>query len=145
MPNVSESVIINAPIEKVFEYVTDPANGEKFIPGIISQTNITPKKSKVGQTWDWHVNLIGAELHGKGEVTALEPLIKWTVRIWGDAESLRNYHFERAGDKETKLTIEIEHTIMKGASAQLAQMVVDGIHKINVQQSLKKLKEILEK
>ncbi|TAN57302.1 hypothetical protein EPN15_04605 [Patescibacteria group bacterium] len=143
MANITESIIINAPIEKVFGYVTDPANGSKFVPGIIEQTNISPKTAKVGQKWDWHVNLIGVELHGKGEVMELEPLKKWVVKTCGDADSFRTYCFEPSGDG-TKLTIIVESTVLKGALAALAAVVVDGIHQVNLKQSLAKLKEILE-
>ena len=143
MAKLSESIIINAPIEKVFAYVTDPANGKKFIPGIIEQTNILPKTAKVGQKWDWHVNLIGAEFRGKAEVVELEPLKKWVIKTWGDADSFRTYIFEPS-DGGTKLTIEVERTTLKGALAMLASVVVDGIHQVNLKQSLAKLKQILE-
>ena len=143
MATITESIIINAPIEKVFEYVVDPANGAKFVPGIIEQTNISPKTAKVGQKWDWHVNLIGAEFRGHAEVMELEPLKKWAVKTWGDADSFRTYTFESSGES-TKLTIEVEHTVIKGALATLASVVVDGIHQVNLKQSLAKLKEILE-
>ncbi len=143
MANITESIIINAPIEKVFGYVTDPANGAKFVPGIIEQTNISPKTAKVGQKWDWHVNLIGVEFRGKAEVTELEPLKKWAVKTYGEADSFRTYCFEPSGDG-TKLTIIVENTVIKGALAALASAVIDGIHQINLKQSLAKLKEILE-
>lgn len=143
MPQISESIIINAPVEKVWEFVTNPANGPKFVPGIISQNNIIPKSTKVGQKWDWHVNLIGAEFRGQAEAMELEPLKKWAVKTWGDAESFRTYAFESSGE-DTKLTIEVERTAIKSTLAQLAAVIIEGIHRINIQQSLKKLKEILE-
>lgn len=143
MAQISESVIINAPIEKVFEYVTDPANGAKFVPGVIEQTDISPKTPRVGQKWDWYVNLIGAEFRGHAEVMELEPLKKWAVKTWGNADSFRTYAFEPSGEG-TKLTIEVEHTAIKGALAALASIVIDGIHQVNLKQSLAKLKQIME-
>src|SRR3989344_805776 len=98
MANITESIIINAAIEKVFAYVTDPANGAKFVPGIIEQTNISPKSPSIGQKWDWRVNLIGAEFRGKAEVMELELLKKWAVKTWGDADSFSTYTFESSGE-----------------------------------------------
>lgn len=143
MPQISESIIINAPVEKVWEFVTDPANGQKFIPGIIEQINISPKSTKVGQKWDWHANLVGVEFRGKSEATEMDYLKKWAVKTWGDADSFRTYVFESSGEG-TKLTIEVERTAIKSTLAQLAAVIIEGIHRINIQQSLKKLKEILE-
>ena len=81
MAQISESIIINAPIEKVWEYVVDPANGAKFVPGIIEQTNISPKSPCKGQKWNWHVNLIGVELRGQAEVMEMESLKNGLSRL----------------------------------------------------------------
>jgi len=34
------------------------------------------------------------------------------------------------------LTIEVEHTVVKGALAALASVVIDGIHQVNLKQIL---------
>ena len=69
MEKALSEIVINKPINEVFEYMASPHNGPAFTPNLNENTNIFPEKESVGQKFDWRFNMAGVDLRGKAEVT----------------------------------------------------------------------------
>ena len=67
MANIQRSVSIKAPIEKVFNYISDPTNRVEWIPDVTSIRNISGEGK--GQKWDYTYKMHGIPIKGKVEVT----------------------------------------------------------------------------
>ena len=67
MASITRSISINAPLEKVFSYITNPVNRVDWIPDVTSIHNIIGQGK--GQKWDYTLKLHGLPIKGKVEVT----------------------------------------------------------------------------
>ncbi|HLC99545.1 hypothetical protein A2841_00045 [Candidatus Kaiserbacteria bacterium RIFCSPHIGHO2_01_FULL_48_10] len=142
-PDIEQSVIINAPVERVFEFITNPKNRPKFLPDSLPPTNISSKAAKVGQTWDWHNGVMKMSLKGKAEVVGLEPLRRYTVKHSGDADVVQSFLFEAAGDK-TKLTYSAPFAVGHHSLEKLNASILHGIHQIFARRALENVQKFFE-
>ena len=144
MAKVSASVVINKPIQEVFEYTASPVNGPAFIPNLNENTNIQPEQIGLGQTFDWRFNLAGVDLKGKAEVAEYDPPHKSTIKTTGDSNTTWVYTFQEENGG-TKVTAEVEYEIVESALQKVAnRMVVDKLNQRTAEQMLQNLKTILE-
>ncbi len=143
MAKAKSTIIINKPIEEVFEYAASPRNGPAFIPNLNENTNIFPEKDGKGQKFDWRFNMAGIDLRGKAEVTEYDPPNHVIISSTGDSDSIWTYTFSKEGDG-TKVSIEIEYEFSKNALQRLADnAVVDKIAQKTTEQMLDNLEIIL--
>ena len=108
MARVEGSIIINAPVEKVFAYLDDPANGLDFIPGITDIRDVTGLG--VGQKWGWTYKMMGLSLKGEAEVTEYIRDKRCVVKTTGGILSTWTLTFKvKAGG--TSMRLAVEYTI----------------------------------
>ena len=104
MKNVTQTIIINKPIEEVFTFTINPQNTPKWIDGIaIEETNEWPVKlgtiyRNQNKNGDW----------SEFEVTLFEPNKMFTMRK-NDGGEVR-YSFKALGEDKTELTYFYEWT-----------------------------------
>lgn len=144
MAKVSASLVINKPVQEVFDYAASPVNGPAFIPNLNENSNITPEKTGVGQTFDWRFTLAGVDLRGKAEVTEYDAPHKVTIKTTGDSNTDWVYSFEES-DGGTKVTVEVNYEIEESALKKVAnRMIIDKLNQRSAEQMLDNLKTILE-
>jgi len=108
MAKVERSFKINAPVEKVFSYVTDPRNELEYIPSITDIRDITGQG--VGQRFGWTYKMMGIPLKGKDEVTEYVPNQRYVQKSTGGIVSTWTWTFQpEAGG--TRLSLVVEYTI----------------------------------
>jgi len=108
MTKVERSFKINAPVEKVFSYVTDPRNELEYIPSITDIRDITGQG--VGQRFGWTYKMLGIPLKGKDEVTEYVPNQRYVQKSTGGIVSTWTWTFQpEAGG--TRLSLVVEYTI----------------------------------
>jgi uncharacterized protein YndB with AHSA1/START domain len=66
MAKLERSIMINAPIDKVFSYLTKPENRTEWLPGAIDVRNVTGQG--LGQRWGYIYKIAGRHLKGEIEV-----------------------------------------------------------------------------
>lgn len=110
MANVSMQVVINQPVEKVFEYVTNVANHLTWHENLL-EAHITPEGPLgVGSTYHYVTSVMGNRIPSQMQISAWEENRVWGITTTGvpnPAQTL--YTFDGAGDSTT-LTIEMELT-----------------------------------
>lgn len=149
MSKVQSSVIIDKPIEEVFDYAASPHNGPAFIPNLNENANINPAKvdgrnSGIGQTFDWRFNMAGVDLRGKAEVTEYNRPNRVKIVSTGDSDSSWTYTFEEEGSG-TKVNIALDYEFSENALKRLAnKVVVDKLAQKTCEQMADNLKLILE-
>ena len=143
MEKASSDIVINKPVNEVFEYAASPHNGPAFIPNLNENTNIYPEKESVGQKFDWRFNVAGADLRGKAEVTEFTPPTKVVISSNGDIDSKWIYTFAEV-DGGTKVTIEIDYEVSESALQRITnKMVIHKLAQKTTEQMLDNLKVIL--
>ena len=142
MAKAKASIVINQPIEEVFDYTCSVANGPAFIPNLNENTEI--QGEGVGQTYHWRFNMAGVDLMGNGEVTVFDRPHREEMKITGDTTANWVFSFEEENGG-TKATVEVDYDIVESSLQKLAnRMVVDKFNQKTAEQMLDNLKTILE-
>jgi coenzyme Q-binding protein COQ10 len=105
MAKLERSIIINAPVDKVFSYLTEPENRTEWLPGTTDVRNVTGHG--LGQQWGYTYKIAGRYLKGKIEVTDYITNQRYAHKSTGGVVSTWTYTFNtEAGG--TKLVLEVE-------------------------------------
>ena len=145
MASAKALIVIRKPVSEVFEYTASAENGPAFIPNLNENTNITPEKAGVDQTFDWRFNMAGADLRGKAEGVAFDVDKKVTLRLTGDVNATWDYTFEDLGDGTTRITTEILYEIEPTVLQKVVNAaLLDRINQNTIEQMFDNLKLILE-
>lgn len=144
-----KSIEINAPIEEVFSYTTDPKNLHMLMPNMRVVSNISPPTPSLGQHWDWEYKWFVTTLRGKSRVVEFVPTGRYVVQSEKDgAEGSPDLWIYTLSKKDmgTRVALQVEYTISKSSIVTKVMNWVFIERKINgeVQNSLEKLKTIME-
>ena len=82
MPKFEREVEIDAPVEKVWEVLTDPKHWQQWFPGVDNAVNATSIKE--GASFEW----TSADQSGKGTIVKMEPLkyLEITTQVGNDKD-----------------------------------------------------------
>ncbi len=141
MPTIANSVHIEAPVDKVFAYVTDPMNATEWFVGMMGVNDVTGKG--VGKHYHWKYKMIGVPLHGEGTITEYVPNERMVVESKGGVTSKITYTFASdAGG--TTLNAETQYTIPVPVLGKLAEKLVLQRNRRESEMSMQNIKERME-
>ena len=141
MATINNSTHINAPVEKVFAYVTEPMNAPEFIVSLSEVTDVTG--SGVGQHWNWKYKMIGIPLHGESTVTEQVPNEREVLKGKGGITSTFTWTFA-PDEGGTKLDWEVDYTIPVPVLGKLAEKLVLKRNEREMAMNLQNIKEQME-
>jgi len=101
-------LLINAPIDKVFAFLTTPQNIPLVLPGLIDNTNIPELPLKAGSSFDYRYQMFGVVTEGKTTVDAIEGPHTYNFSTSGGNMS---HWYEKLSDEggQTRVTVDIEY------------------------------------
>jgi carbon monoxide dehydrogenase subunit G len=141
MAKVERTTTINAPIEKVFAYVTDPTNELEFVPGITDVRNV--KGEGVGQTADWTYKMLGIPLSGKSEVLEYKPNERYVTKSSGGVVSTWTWTF-KSEVGSTQVNVVVDYTIPISVLGEVGERLVLRQTERETNLSMATLKDRLE-
>ena len=121
MAKLTKSITINAPVEKVFGYVSDSTNLPEIWPSLVEMKDV--KHLPDGRTTDhWTYKMAG--MHLKGTTTTEYVENKSVIsKTEGGVKSTQIWTFEPE-DGGTKATFEVEYTVPIPVLGRLAEVIV---------------------
>ncbi len=135
---------INAPVSRVFEYVTDPENWTHYVTSLVDVRNISSGALKAGTRYDWTYRMFGINLNGTGRIVEFEKERRFVLEMEGAFPIRETFTFQ--GDEEsTELSFEIRYDVPGKVLGAVANKLV--IEKLNVTEAvavLHKVKDICE-
>lgn len=91
MAKVRRIITVNAPVEKVFAYITNPANELEWFTGICDIRGITG--NGVGQRYEFTYRMAGLPLEGESEVVEYIPNRRYVMQSRGGISSTWTWTF----------------------------------------------------
>jgi uncharacterized protein YndB with AHSA1/START domain len=141
MSTIANSININAPVEKVFAYVSDPMTAPEWFVGMTEVNDVTG--SGAGQHYHWKYKMVGVPLHGEGTITEYVPNERVVVQTKGGITSTFAYTFT-SHEGGTKLDVETEYTIPVPVLGKLAEKLVLKRNQRESEMGMENVKERLE-
>jgi uncharacterized protein YndB with AHSA1/START domain len=142
MVTVETSVLIDQPIDKVFEYVTTPENDHEWYIGIESKkTSESP--TGVGSTSESQIRFLGVHMTVGWEVTEYESPTKIGVKTSkGPVKVTAMETFEPMGESQTKVGVHGEADV--SGVFHLAEPIVERMAQRQWEASFENLKDVME-
>lgn len=106
MATISRTIVINAPLEKVFQFVVSPDNWTKYVTSLVDVRDVSSANVEKGTTFAWKYRMLGMDFGGKGTVTENVTNEKFGMKMEGGFPITENYGFKKANGG-TALTVEV--------------------------------------
>ena len=126
MVEINREVIIDAPLERIFAYVSKPGNLPEIWPSLILIKNerLLPNG---GYSFQWEYKMFGVYLKGTGECTDIVPNQWFTIKIKGNLESIITWTF-RPKESQTRVTFTIGYQLPLPVLNRIGKMIIENIN-----------------
>lgn len=130
MMAIDREVLIEAPIELIFDYVSDPRNLPEFWSSLIKIKDVECLPNS-GYSARWLYKMAGMYFSGTAEYSKISPNSFFVIKTKGDIKSTITWTF-RSRENITRVTLTIEYKIPIPLLGKLAEAI---ILKINAQEA----------
>lgn len=142
MAKIERSILINAPVEKVFEYHSDPRNSPEYWPSFIEVKDIEELPDG-GAKYSWVYKMAGIRLTGSTSTIEFEENKLLSVKSEGGIDSTFTYTYEPEGDG-TRLGLAVEYIVPVPVLGKLAESFILKMNEREADTVMENLKGILE-
>lgn len=142
MATFKDSIFINAPVERVFEYHTDPKNNPEYWPSfeVVKDVEELPTG---GTKYTWVYKMAGVKFEGTSKTTEFIPNQRYSYESKGGIESTFVFEYTPEGEG-TRLSVEVEYTVPVPVLGKLAETIIVKMNEREGKTSLANLKDRLE-
>jgi len=144
MPTVLKKVLIGAPVDKVFGFITDPSNWTRYVTSLTEVKDLSAEEPKPGTTFKWTYRMLGMNFHGRGHVTDNVKNKKFGMKMEGSFPIQETYTFTPVEDK-TELAVQIDYEMPgKIMSVVAKQGLIEKLNRKEAENVLDKIKILCE-
>ena len=143
MPTVETTGTIDAPVEKVFDYISDATNEAEWLPSQVESEYVIRTEEGVGSRYRWVYKLLGIRFEGESTCTEYVRNKRLVTESKGGILSTWTYTFEPE-DGGTKLTLVVDYTIPIPVLGRFAEALVLGQIEREADLGMANLKAIVE-
>jgi len=122
MITIGESVTINVPVEKIFNYISIPNNLPAFWPSLMEVTDVQALP-KGGYKTRYVYKMVGINFKGTGEYTEIVPNKSLVIVTKGGISSVLTWAF-RSQANRTSVTLTVNYEIPVPLLSKLAEAVI---------------------
>ena len=142
MVSYRNSIVVNAPKERVFEYVNEPRTLPDWMIGIEDIYNV--RGSGEGQQYDWTFKMLGLSLRGQSIVVDYVQNVRASHQGIGMIDGVWTHLCEDTAEA-TRLIVDVEYELPFFVLGRLAESATVRRNDRDIKKSLKRLKEIVER
>jgi uncharacterized membrane protein len=141
MVKAEANIIINAPVEKVYNFLLDTEKLPDWLTLLMEVHDIQGKG--LGQKYKWTYKFIGIKFEGINEIVELVPNKKAVTKSTAGIDSVWTYNLSQKG-KDTQVDLLVEYTIPVPVIGKFAEsfVVKQGIR--DIKHALETLKHVVE-
>jgi len=142
MIKAGSSITINAPIKKIFDYISEPTNQPEIWPSLMEIKDV--QRLPDGKTKSrWVYKMAGIRLEGTSEGVESVANQRIVNKTKGGVESTQTWTFQpEAGG--TKVTFEVEYTVPIPVLGKLAEAIIVKMNEHEGEVILANLKSRME-
>ena len=122
MAKITKSVTINAPVEKVYAFMSEPTNLPEIWPSMVEVKDVQPSPAG-GYNFSWVYKMAGVRFDGASETTETILNQRVVTKSTKGIESTFVWMYEPE-DGGTKLTLEVEYTVPIPLVGKLAEAFI---------------------
>ena len=142
MIKVVKNIIISAPIEKIFDYISEPTNLPEIWPSLMEIKDVQRlPDGNINNRWVY--KMAGIRFEGISEGVESVSNQRIVSKTKGGVESTQTWMFQPEGD-ETKVTLEVEYTIPIPLLGKLAEAIIVKMNEHEGEVILANLKSRME-
>ena len=141
MEKVERTITINAPVDKVFNYIADPMTGIDWVPSMTNVKDVSG--SGVGQYHRWTYKMAGILFDGETTTTEHVPNERIVTQSKGGLTSTFIFDFG-AHDGGTMLKLVIEYTVPVPVLGKIAEKIVLRRNEREADLAMTNIKEAME-
>jgi uncharacterized membrane protein len=142
MAKIEKSIVIDAPVEKVFTFMAEPNNLLEIWPSLLEIRNVEPLPNG-GYCYDWTYKMAGLRFEGRAEWIEFVKDRRVVDRNEGGIPStfVWTYQPEGAG---TRVTMRVDYSIPGAAVGRLAEPIIQKMNEHEAGTILANLKTRME-
>lgn len=143
MIEVRKSIVIKAPVEKVFAYMRDAKSNLEWLPGMMEITDIHDTPDHVGSHFRWAYKMAG--LRFEGETTLVEYVENRRMVTEGRGAITNRWRFDYTPVPEgTRLDLDVEYTVPAPVLGRIAEQALRGQNEREAELALSNVKAKME-
>lgn len=143
MVKISRDIKIQAPINNVFDFLSEPENLPEIWPNIVEVRNI--KRPKIGNNvqYDWTYKMSGMRFDGKSEMVDYALYERMVTKSSKGLTSSIIWKFNKE-ERETQVMLEIEYEIPAALLNKVNEKIILQENEHDVDAMLENLKSHVE-
>ncbi len=142
MANIEKTILINAPVEKVFAFMAKPENLPEIWPSLQEVRNVQPLPNG-GYAYDWTYKMAGFRFEGHAEWTEFVANQRIVDKNEGGIPSTFIWTYRPEGGG-TRVSVSVEYTIPGAVVGKLAEPVIHKMNEREAETVLSNLKARME-
>lgn len=142
MAKITRDILINAPVDEVFAYHSDPTNQPEYWPSMMEVRDVE-ELPQGGKKFRWVYKMAGIRLEGSTETTEFVKNKRLATRSKGGIESSFIYEYKPEGEG-TRVSLEVQYTVPVPVLGKLAEAFVLKANEREADTVLGNLKDRLE-
>ena len=142
MAKVEKTITINAPVENIFSYISDPTNLPEFWPSLVEIKDVQPLPNG-GHSFRFVYKMVGVRLEGTSEDTEFAVNQRNVNKTKGAIESTITAEFQPEDDG-TKMTLELEYIVPIPVLGKVAEAIIIKANEREFELMLANLKDMVE-
>jgi uncharacterized membrane protein len=142
MASLTKSIVVHAPVEKVFEFLADPMHLPEFWPSLIEvkDVRVLPDGRRAN---GWVYKMVGIRLEGTSEEVEHIANERIVSKTKGGVDSTQTWMVQPEGD-DTKVTFTVDYTVPVPVLGKLAEAAIVKLNDHEGDVTMANLRTLLE-
>jgi len=142
MAKIDKTIIIHAPVEKVFKFMADPYNLQEIWPAMVEIRDVTENPIG-GMNFGWTYKMAGMKFDGASVITEFIPNKRSITHSTKGIESTFCWEYEEVAEG-TRLHLEVEYKVPIPLIGKLAEAIILKQNEHEAHNTLHNLKDRME-
>ena len=145
MAQMTKKITINAPVEKVYNFITSPENWTRYVTHLMDVRDVSSPKLQKGTTFRWTYRKFGMNMNGSGEVTENIRDHNFGLKLKGVVPVTEHYTVAPGSKGGTVLYAEIDYGIPQKVINLISKTgIIEKIHKTDADNIMQRIKILCE-